>query len=167
MGLMDELKRLARPYEDEEEFEEEEPKTTPINQERKSYDKPSDAEYTVAASSRSSRPARTGGNDEKVISIHATTQLKVVVVRPEKFDDVNEIASQLMDGRAVVMNLESTDKGEARRLVDFLSGAAYVLDGKIKKVAVSTYIITPCNVDIIGDRTLLTELESSGVYSFQ
>lgn len=166
MGLMDELKRLARPYEDEDEFEEEEPKTIPIDQERKSYDRPSDAEYT-SVSARPSRPARAGTNDEKVISIHATTQLKVVVVRPEKFDDVNEIASQLMDGRAVVMNLESTDKGEARRLVDFLSGAAYVLDGKIKKVAVSTYIITPCNVDIIGDRTLLTELESSGVYSFQ
>jgi cell division inhibitor SepF len=53
-----------------------------------------------------------------------------------------------------------------RRLVDFLSGVAYAQEGKIKKVAVSTYIITPYNVDIIGSKSLLDELESSGAYSF-
>jgi cell division inhibitor SepF len=60
------------------------------------------------------------------------------------------------------MNLETTNKDIARRLVDFLSGVAYALDGKIKKVAINTYIITPYNVDIMGD--LIDELENNGVY---
>ena len=61
-----------------------------------------------------------------------------------------------------MLNLESTNKDVARRLVDFLSGVAYALDGKIKKVAISTYILTPYNVEIVGD--LVEELENSGVY---
>ena len=58
--------------------------------------------------------------------------------------------------------MTTTPKPTARRLVDFLSGCAYALDGKIKKVAVSTYIITPYNVDIMGD--LIDELENNGLY---
>ena len=66
------------------------------------------------------------------------------------------------DKRTVVLNLESTNKDVARRLVDFLSGVAYANNGQIKRVAASTFIITPYNVDIVGD--LLDELESNGVY---
>ena len=73
-----------------------------------------------------------------------------------------EIAEHLRAKCAVVLNLEQTNKDVARRLVDFLSGCAYALDGKIKKVAVSTYIITPYNVDIVGD--LIDELENNGLY---
>ena len=68
-----------------------------------------------------------------------------------------------MTVHAVVLNLESTNKDVARRLVDFLSGCAYALDGKIKKIAISTYIITPYNVDFVGDN-LMDELENNGVY---
>ena len=50
----------------------------------------------------------------------------------------------------------------ARRLIDFLSGVAYANEGTIKKVALSTYIITPYNVDIVGD--LIDELENNGLY---
>ena len=78
----------------------------------------------------------------KVVNIHATTQLK--------------------DKRTVVLNLESTNKDVARRLVDFLSGVAYAGEGKIKKVAANTYIITPYHVDIEGD--LIDELENNGLY---
>lgn len=62
----------------------------------------------------------------------------------------------------MVLNLESTSKDIARRLIDFLSGVAYANNGQIKRVAASTFIITPYNVDIMGD--LLDELESSGVF---
>ena len=62
----------------------------------------------------------------------------------------------------MVLNLEETNKDVARRLVDFLSGVTYALDGKIKKVAASTFIITPYNVDILGD--LIDELENNGLY---
>ncbi|WP_458862361.1 cell division protein SepF [Acidaminobacterium chupaoyuni] len=103
-----------------------------------------------------------GKKNNKVVNIHATTQLSVVLVKPEKFDNAAEIADHLRDRRTVVLNLEQTNKDVARRLVDFLSGVTYALDGKIKKVANSTFIITPYNVDILGD--LIDELENNGLY---
>lgn len=98
----------------------------------------------------------------KVVNINATTQLAVVLVKPDRFENAAEIADHLKDRRTVVLNLEQTNKDVARRLVDFLSGVAYANEGKIKKVANSTYIITPYNVDILGD--LIDELESNGMY---
>ncbi len=98
----------------------------------------------------------------KVVNINGTTQLAVVLVKPDRFENAAEIADHLKDKRTVVLNLESTNKDVARRLIDFLSGVAYANEGKIKKVANSTYIITPYNVDILGD--LIDELESNGVY---
>lgn len=98
----------------------------------------------------------------KVVNINATTQLQVVLVKPDRFDLVSDIADHLRDKQAVVLNLESTNKDVARRLVDFLSGCAYALDGKIKKIAISTYLITPYNVDVVGD--LVEELENNGMY---
>ena len=76
--------------------------------------------------------------------------------------DASAIADHLREKRTVVLNLESTNKEIARRLLDFLSGVAYANEGKIKKVAISTYIITPYNVDILGD--LIDELENNGLY---
>lgn len=98
----------------------------------------------------------------KVVNINATTQLKVVLVKPEHFEDASSIADHLNEKRTVVINLESTNKEIARRLVDFLSGVAYANNGQIKRVANSTFIITPYNVDVMGD--LLDELENNGVF---
>mgnify|MGYP002511884229 CR=1 FL=1 len=98
----------------------------------------------------------------KVVNIHATTQLKVVLVKPDRFENASEVADHLKEKRTVVLNLESTNKEIARRLLDFLSGVTYAHGGKIKKVAISTYIITPYNVDILGD--LIDELENNGLY---
>ena len=157
MSLMDELRRLARPYEDEEEYEEDFDLEEPFvetKEERKPRGKKreeDDMERDYADTSR-----------DKVVNINTTTQLQVVLVKPEKFQDASAIADHLRDKRTVVLNLESTNKDVARRMVDFLSGAAYAQEGKIKKVAVATYIITPYNVDIIGD--LIDELENNGMY---
>ena len=96
-------------------------------------------------------------------NINTTTQLQVVLVKPEKFEDASGIADHLLAKRTVVLNLESTNREIARRLVDFLSGVAYANGGQIKKVANSTYIITPYNVGVMGD-SLLDELENSGLY---
>lgn len=98
----------------------------------------------------------------KIVNIHATTQLRVVLVKPEHFEDASSVADHLNSKRTVVLNLESTSKEISRRLVDFLSGVAYANNGQIKRVANSTFIITPYNVDIMGD--LLDELENSGFY---
>ena len=89
-------------------------------------------------------------------------QLKVVLVKPEHFEDASTIADHLNNKRTVVLNLESTNKEVSRRLVDFLSGVAYANNGQIKRVANSTFIITPYNVDIMGD--LLDELENNGAF---
>ncbi len=99
----------------------------------------------------------------KVVNIHATTQLQVVLVRPERFEDASAVADHLNARRTVVLNLESTNKEVSRRLVDFLSGVAYANNGQIKRVANNTFIITPYNVDIVGDN-ILDELENSGIY---
>lgn len=157
MSLMDELRRLARPYEDEEDYEEDFELEEPFvetKEERKTRGRKreeDDMERDYADTSR-----------DKVVNINTTTQLQVVLVKPEKFQDASAIADHLRDKRTVVLNLESTNKDVARRMVDFLSGAAYAQEGKIKKVAVATYIITPYNVDIIGD--LIDELENNGMY---
>lgn len=89
-------------------------------------------------------------------------QLAVVLVKPDRFENAAEIADHLKDRRTVVLNLEQTAKDVSRRLVDFLSGVAYANEGKIKRVANSTYIITPYNVDLMGD--LIDELENGGLY---
>ena len=124
MSLMDEFKKIIHPYDDEDydydgedEFPTQRPAREPAFEDRK-------------------EERRSEERRNKVVNIHATTQLKVV--------------------------LESTSKDIARRLIDFLSGVAYAGDGKIKKVSANTYIITPYSVDLMGD--LIDELESSGLY---
>lgn len=101
-------------------------------------------------------------HSNKVVNINATTQLQVVLVKPERFEDASTIADQLNAKRTVVLNLESTGKEVSRRLIDFLSGVAYANNGQIKRVATSTFIITPYNVDIMGD--LIDVLENNGVF---
>ncbi|MBO4584758.1 MAG: cell division protein SepF [Clostridia bacterium] len=98
----------------------------------------------------------------RVVNIHATTQLQVVLVKPEVFEDAGAIADHLNEKRTVVLNLENTGKEISRRLIDFLSGVAYANGGKIQRVAHSTYLITPYNVGIMGD--LLDELENNGLF---
>lgn len=116
-----------------------------------------------AAAAEDYQPAESGAQKRnKVVNINATTQLQVVLVKPERFDDASTVADHLNAKRTVVLNLESTNKEVSRRLVDFLSGVAYANDGQIKRVANSTFIITPYNVDIMGD--ILDELESNGVF---
>lgn len=149
MGFLDEIKRLARPVDDyDDEYETD---FAPRSGEKASAgDQPQ--EYSPSVQDRKN----------KIVNIHATTQLQVVVVEPDKFENARDIADHLRDKRTVVLNLESTAKDVSRRLLDFLSGVAYAQDGKIKKIAVSTYLITPYNVEIVGD--LIDELENNGQY---
>lgn len=81
----------------------------------------------------------------------AATALELKVVRPESYDVAGKIADHLLDRKTVVLNLEATNKETARRLIDFLSGVAYSINGTIKRVAANTFIITPCNVGITGE----------------
>ena len=144
MSILDELKKWTHPYEDEDE-------------EYDDFEEPTRREPAFE-----DRRGKAEERHNKVVNIHATTQLKVVLVKPERFENASEIADHLREKRTVVLNLEGTNKDVARRLVDFLSGVAYAGDGKIKKVSTNTYIITPYSVDLMGD--LIDELENNGLY---
>ena len=153
MGLINELKRLTKPYDEEEDYDEFQPAR---------IDDIPPAPKTTAQARSSYGGFEERRESNKVVNIHATAQLQVVLVKPERFELAAEIADHLRERRTLVLNLEQTNKDIARRLVDFLSGVAYAQDGKIKKVAVNTYIITPYNVDLLGD--LIDELENNGLY---
>ena len=156
MGFMDELKKLTRPYsEDETTFDEFEEASAEKPARHSSFDM--DLEAQPAPERR-----RAGSAGAKVVNINATAQMQVILAKPDRFDMVTEIADHLRNKHAVVLNLEATNKEVSRRLVDFLCGCAYALDGKIKKIAVATFLITPYNVDIVGD--VIDELENNGVY---
>ncbi len=142
MGFMEMFKEWAKVEDDEEEFDEFVPSEAPKKT----------REVATPVSRR----------DDRVVNIHTTTQLQVVLVKPERYENATEIADHLKEKRTVVLNLESTNKDAARRILDFLSGVAYTNDGQIKRVANNTYIITPYNVDLKGD--LIDELENNGLY---
>ncbi len=179
MGLWDKIKDYVdRPELDydeddeiteEEENEEEEVVERPVRQKREPSSKRTASARDDLGFSSFERPViqrpaykSPAGHSSKVVDIHTTAKLQVVLTKPEKFSDAREIADNLNEKRTIVLNLESTNKDEALRLLDFLSGVAYANDGEIKKIAKSTFIITPYNVDVMGD--LLYELENNGVY---
>jgi len=144
LGILEEFKRLTKPYPDEQ---------------------PDDFEdfSNFARKESKVRPAYDTAKGDKVVSINTTTQLQVVVVQPEHFEGASDIADHLLERRSVVLNLEKANKEAKRRLVDFLSGIVYAHHGKIKPVARDTYLLTPASIDIMGG-DLIGELESNGLY---
>lgn len=173
MGLMDKFKNfMGIPEDERDDYEEEEVDLDARSQYDydEEADKPAEKPANVwkeptpvRREQRDAPAADRVARENKVVTIPATTQLQVVIVKPERFDEGSAIGDHLNAKRTVVLNLESTNKDTARRLVDFLSGVAYANGGQIKKVANSTFIITPYNVPVVGD-TILDELENNGVY---
>ena len=161
-GFVDKFKRMWDAPDDEYEYNEygygdddKEPEEEPAPARRSSsrYD-----DFDDPVSTRDS------ARRNKVVNISATAKLSVALFKPERFgEETRNIADELIKTHTVVLNLENTNKDMSRRIIDFLSGVAYANRGKIKKVATSTFIIIPNNVDLTGD-DLLDELEHSGVY---
>lgn len=100
---------------------------------------------------------------KKNISSSSASQMQVVLVRPDRFDDVTAIADHLNAQKSVVLNLEATNRDTARRIIDFLGGVAYANGGSIRKVANSTYMIVPCAVDVLGE-PMLDDFSDSSIY---
>ena len=145
MSFWDNVKKFTQSYSDEEyeeEYadelyeEEEAPHAAPRNDNSKSYD--------------TSAKADDRGFSGKVLNMHSNKPA-VVLFRPTSFNDASQAADDLRDKKAVIVNMENVDKGVARRVVDFLSGCAYALDGKVKKIAQSTYLFCPNSMDVAGD----------------
>ncbi len=91
------------------------------------------------------------------------SQMQVILVKPERYEDVTSIADHLNDKKTVVLNLESADRDLSRRIVDFLSGATYANHGNIKKISRGTFLIVPNGVDMMGE-LMLDEFEEGRMY---
>lgn len=102
----------------------------------------------------------------KIVNLHASTHMKVVIVEPKKYDEVTTIADHLKQKRAVIVNLENlTDSTARKSIFDFMNGAVYVLEGTIQKVSKAIFILAPNNVDI--DASIKKELESKTLFPWQ
>ncbi len=94
-------------------------------------------------------------NDNKAssgVGISSGSSIEMVVVKPEKLETVTQIADYLVDRKTILLNLEDTNKETARRLIDFLNGVAYAINGDLRKVATNTYVVTPSNVELSGEK---------------
>ena len=155
MGFVGKLKEMFTEYDDEyDEQLEDAPEINDFDQIKRESSAPSGG-YEAPSS-------QAAANRSKVVNIHATTQLQVVLVKPERFEDARSIAEHLNAKRTVVLNLESASPELSRRLLDFLSGVAFADHGEVQRVANAPLIILPSNVNLMGN--LLDELEDSGVY---
>lgn len=191
MSFWDNVKKLAQPYSDddyddydEEEVDDadqyEEPEERPARSSRRSAPRRAPAPVAPSVDEpeeeddfgfASTIPASTGtgasasGFSGQVLnmssSVSATNKQEVVLFRPNSFNDTSKAADDLRSRKAVIVNMENVDKAMARRVVDFLSGCVYALDGDVKKIAQSAYLFCPHNMDIVGDlETLQAEVES-------
>ena len=136
MGLMN---RLGELFKGEEEYDE--------NEEFEEYEEEEEVAAAPAPAPKAAPVSRpTGG-----ISSGAALEMKVV--KPERFDEVKAIGEHLLARRTVVLNLEETNKETTKRIIDFLCGVVFAIDGQVKKVANATYVVTPKNVDVSGEQT--------------
>ena len=189
MSFWDNVKKFAQPYSDDEyddydedeDYEDdtyEEPERKPARRaparssSRRSAPAPEpededeeendDYGFGSVAPAASSAPSVSGFNGT-VLNMNSASSNKqeVVLFRPNSFNDTSKAADDLRNRRAVIVNMENVDKAMARRVVDFLSGCVYALDGDVKKIAQSAYLFCPHNMDILGDlEALQAEVES-------
>lgn len=142
MGFFDNIKKLVSVEDDE--FEEE----LDFEEEEVAPKKETFREPKVV---KNEQP-RIFQNDRKSKTVNFTqSQMQVVLVKPDRFDDVTEIADHLNAKKTVVLNLETANRETSRRIIDFISGAAYANNASIKKVANSTFMVAPADVDVMGE----------------
>lgn len=104
--------------------------------------------------------------NSKVVNIHATTQMKVMLYEPLSYEEVPGIVDNLKARKAVIVNLESIqDNDIAKTIFDFLNGAVYALEGTIQKVSSGIFILAPTNIDI--DANIKKELENKVLFPWQ
>ena len=162
MSFWENVKKFTQPYaeddyddydDDEGGVFEEEEAAEPAPRARRT---PAFSSASESASTASSAPSGFSG---QVLSMG--NKQEVVLFHPSTFNDTSKAADDLRAKKAVIVNMENVDKAMARRVVDFLSGCAYAVDGKVKKVAQSTYLFCPHNMDVVGDlENLQSEVES-------
>ncbi len=165
MSFWDNVKKFAQPYSDEDyddyddemtDYEEETQESAPRTRRPSPFDTTAQAESTYTAPAASASTSFSG----QVVNMGSGKQ-EVVLFHAKTFDDAAKAADELRRRKAVILNMENVDKSLTRRVVDFLSGAVYALDGRVKKVAQSTYLFCTHNMDVVGDlENVQTEIES-------
>ena len=165
MSFWDNVKKFAQPYSDEdyddyddemEGFEEEAQESAPRSGRRPSPF----ASVNLDSEPVAAPAAPAAGFGGQVLNMSSGKQ-EVVLFHAKTFDDAAKAADELRKRKAVILNMENVDKSLTRRVVDFLSGSVYALDGRVKKVAQSTYLFCPHNMDVVGDlESVQTESES-------
>ena len=92
-------------------------------------------------------------NKDKVVAMPQanTNAIKMVISQPTTFEQSDEICSFLKEKKSVIVNLEYVNKDVARRIVDFISGGVYALDGYIQKVSNSIFLVAPSNYEITNE----------------
>ncbi len=152
MSIWDNIKKFTQPYSEDEEYDD-------YEDEMEDTQEPAPEQSAPRRSSpfSSGRSTDTGfqsnsssGFSGQVVSMGSGKQ-EVVLFHAKTFDDAAKAADELRKKKAVILNMENVDKALTRRVVDFLSGSVYALDGHVKKIAQSTYLFCPHNMDIVGD----------------
>ena len=171
MSFWDNVKKFTQPYSDEEyddyedemdEYEDEAQEAAPVRGRRPSPFATAQETESAPAATVSAPAASTAssGFSGQVLNMGSGKQ-EVVLFHAKTFDDAAKAADELRRRKAVILNMENVDKALTRRVVDFLSGSVYALDGSVKKVAQSTYLFCPHNMDVVGDlETIQTESEN-------
>lgn len=95
-----------------------------------------------------------------VVSLHTNKTVKVVVCEPDSFDEVQVIADHLKNRKQVILNFENTSPEVSQRIIDFVSGATYSLDGHSQQLGKNIFIFTPSNVEIAQDHRSLMRKHS-------
>lgn len=156
MGLFDNIKNIFV-IPDEDEYEDEITETAEKPEPKKSV------QYTEQpVSKKAESTPRVVGGKSKTVSF-SQNQMQVVLVKPERYDDVTAIADHLNERKTVVLNLEAADRELSRRIVDFLSGATYANHGNMRKVSKGTFLIVPSGVDMMGE-LMLEDFEENRMY---
>jgi len=168
MSFWDNVKKLTQPYSDEEYdeyeedldgFEEEQEEPTPRKRRTNPFASDRAQEEPTYTAPAAERPVA-GNFSGQVLNMSSGKQ-EVVLFHAKTFDDAARAADELRKRKAVILNMENVDKSLTRRVVDFMSGSVYALDGSVKKVAMSTYLFCPHNMDVVGDlEHVQTEAES-------
>jgi len=155
MSFWDNVKKFAQPYSDDEyddydeeldNFDEEDDVKEAAPRSRRQSPFAAASQETEAAPAASSSSSFSG----QVLNMSSGKQ-EVVLFHAKTFDDAAKAADELRRRKAVILNMENVDKTLTRRVVDFLSGSIYALDGRVKKIAQSTYLFCPHNMDVVGD----------------
>ena len=161
MSFWDNVKKFAQPYDDEDyddydeeldNFEETEEEPAPRTRRSSPFASSSAAPAAPAAAAApvAAPASATPSFGGQVLNMSSGKQ-EVVLFHAKTFDDAAKAADELCKRKAVILNMENVDKALTRRVVDFLSGSVYALDGRVKKVAQSTYLFCPHNMDVVGD----------------